>query len=224
MHACAVSALSFIIIKMPTLPGYCNLVLQLNLSNYWHQQFQAFVRESANDYFGYGHPLSRTRDMTLAWARLDCEFHTNEVLVEEIQTDLVRDITNMQKTARWAIGKHRDYFYYYGTRVHAHAFSQFGAGFLRAFKNTWHEAMLAATLKFVFDELGVKQMYYHTYETGSALKNIDYRKPPRSIYSDLPQKFCFRETSKAPEFLRANRHARRKLKKLKDSRWFYLAA
>lgn len=204
-------------------PG-SNLVLQLNLCNHWQGQFEALVREPANDYFGYGHPISKTRKMTLAWARLDFDFDTNEVLVEEIQTDLVREILSMQERARTALARNSDHFHFWGVRVLAHEFNLFAEKFLRKFKNTWHEAMLAATVKFVFDELGVEHLYYHSFETGAALKNIKYRKPPRSIYTELPEKFCFEETHEAPEFLRKNRHARRKLKKLKHCRWFHMAA
>lgn len=204
-------------------PG-SNLVLQLNLCNHWQKQFEALVHEPANDYIGYGHPVSETRKMTLAWARLDFDFNTNEVLVEEVQTDLVRIIGRMQKDARAALARNSDHFHYWGARILAHEFNLFAEQFFKEFKNTWHEAMLAATVKFVFEELGIEHLFYHSFETGCALKNIEYRKPPRSIYTELPEKFCFEETQDAPKFLQENRYVRRKLKKLKDCRWFLMAA
>ena len=204
-------------------PG-SNLVLQLNLCNHWQGQFQGLVREPANDYFGYSHPISETRKMTLAWARLDFDFDTNEVLVEEIQSDLIRGVASMQRVARAALYNSNAEFQYWGNRISAYKFNLFASRFLATFKKTWHEAMLAATVTFVFDELGVEHLYYHTFETGSALKNIEYRQPPRSIYTELPEKFCFEETHKAPEFLQRNRYSRKKLKKLKNCRWFYMAA
>lgn len=204
-------------------PG-CNLVLQLNLSNKWHQEFRAIVGEPANAYFGFCHPLSRSRAMTLAWARLDFDLRTSEVLVEEIQTDLVRDIGSMQREAHCALADKADHFYYYGNSINAIRFCRFAERFMHAFKKTWHEAMMAATVSFVFDELGVENLFYHTFETGNVLKNIHYRQPPRSLYCDLPEKFCFEETDSAPVFLQKDRHVRRKLKKSKDCRWFHMAA
>ena len=162
--------------------------------------------------------------MTLAWARLDFDFETNEVLVEEVQSDLVRDIGQMKKYAWAAKTRKKDHFYFWGTRIQVREFDQFADAFLFAFKSTWQEAMLAATVSFAFDELGVKHLYYHTFKSGSVLKNIGNTQPPRSLYSELPEKFCFNETQSAPEFLKKDKRARRKLKKIKDCRWFYMAA
>ena len=203
-------------------PGY-NLVLQMNLSNQWGQRFRRLVRRSANDHFDRGHPLSETRDTTLAWARLDLDFSTDEVLIEEIQTDLVRDVLRLRARAECAIKENREFFLHKGIKINTYAFSLVAGDFLNCFKKIWQDAMLSATIGFVFEELGIGNLYYHSFDTGITLKHLEYGKPPKSLYTDLPEKFCFAETASAPEFLQRNRYARRKLKKMKNGRWYHMA-
>ena len=66
-------------------------------------------------------------------------------------------------------------------------------------------------------------VYYHTFKTGIRFKNIAWTAPPRSLYTDLPRKFCFRETTQAPMFLKKCKH-RTVQSRLKDksNRWFVL--
>ena len=52
--------------------------------------------------------------------------------------------------------------------------------------------MLTATLDFVHRELGINKVFYHSFDTGVRLKGIESGwGPPRSIYTDLPRRFCF---------------------------------
>ena len=61
---------------------------------------------------------------------------------------------------------------------------------------------MTATLWFLLEELGIKTIFFHTYESGVRLKQIKHGAPPRSIYTDLPRTFCFRTTHNGPAFLR----------------------
>ena len=201
-----------------------NLVLQLNLSEFWSCQFRKVVQQRPNCFFDCGHPLSEKRAITLAWARLDVDFDTDEVLVEEIQSDLIRYIGRMQRLANTAIRNGNQCFCYFSYEIDAREFLVFSSSFLDAFKKTWQEVMLAASIEFSFDELGVSNLYYHSFETGNVMKNLDYSFPPRSLYTDLPKRFCFENTTDAPKFLKEEKKLKRKLKSIKDGRWFYMAA
>jgi hypothetical protein len=75
---------------------------------------------------------------------------------------------------------------------------------LDVYARLWDEAMLAASIRFLRDDLGVHRIYYHTFEGGLRLKRFDRYglQPPRSLYTDLPRRFCFEQTDQPPRFLR----------------------
>ncbi len=181
-----------------------NLVLHLNLNSGDMQRFEALV-EHPRDYNYRGHPVCPKQGAsyreTLAWARLDVSFDTNEVLIEEIQSDFVRYV-------EWNRKQHRDH--------------DAVIAFAQPFRAVWQEAMLTATLQFVWDELGINQVYFHEHETGNALKGIRYRKPPRSLYEELPRKFCMERRALAPTFLTNDRFTRRVLKTIKRPSFYVL--
>ena len=55
---------------------------------------------------------------------------------------------------------------------------------------------------FLKEEIGINTIFYHTFEGGNFLKGIDYaKKPPRSLNTSLPKKFCFELTNQYPAFL-----------------------
>ena len=201
-----------------------NLVLQLNLSGTWSRRFTKLMRATPNQYFDCGHPLSETRPITLAWARMDIDFATDEVLIEEVQSDLVRYIARMKRLAITAQSRGVTQFSHYGDNIDAKAFEKFASDFLMCFGKSWQETMLAASMEFIFDELGISAFYYHSFETGNVMKNLEFSYPPKSLYTDLPKRFCFSKTQEAPKFLMNEKKIRRKLRALKDHRWFYMAA
>ncbi|MEM7220758.1 MAG: hypothetical protein AAF515_20515 [Pseudomonadota bacterium] len=92
--------------------------------------------------------------------------------------------------------------------------------FLQPYRETWQEAMLTATLEFVWRELGITNIYYHEFRTGCDLKRIRYGHPPRSIYEALPRKFCMHTAAHIPRFLRGDRSTRRLLKRLNAPRFY----
>jgi hypothetical protein len=94
---------------------------------------------------------------------------------------------------------------------------------MRHHDGIWAEAMLMAALSFLFDEIGVRRVFYHTFETGCRLKGIDAESaPPRLLYTTLPKKFCFRETGEMPEFLARARKRKRRLRALGEAGRFFV--
>ncbi len=73
--------------------------------------------------------------------------------------------------------------------------------------------MLWAAIGFIRDELGLAHIYYHSEQSGRLLKRITGGLPPRSLYVDLPRRFCFRETLEIPEFLVREPQVQKELKR-----------
>ena len=82
--------------------------------------------------------------------------------------------------------------------------------------------MLYSAVNFICEELGFNKIFYHSVDTGKCLKNIDTVLPPVSIYSDLPKKLCFESVDHGPDFIMSCNKIKRKLKKIRDKKWFYL--
>lgn len=202
-------------------PGV-NLVLQLNLPNQIDSVFQALMGCPISDITPFSHPYSDKRPATLAWARLDLDFRTGELLIEEIQSDLIRIVARLKQRAL-ASGPIDGHYCHWGARrINREAAIRFCDDLLIRQKNLWAEAMLAASLWFAQKELGLHRIFYHTYETGCLVKNIHQRRPPRSLYTELPEQFCFTRTRQAPEFILANHQARRRIRKAADAEWYLL--
>jgi len=206
--------------------GY-NLVVQLNFSNAHNSLYRDMVKpcnSAALNY--YGHPVLRTdgiKDMreTLAWARLDIDFDTNEVLIEEIQSDWVREARDMLRDAEEAISCDDNSIPWWGIEGKTENVIKYVNEVLMPYTKTWDEAMLAATLEFVKNELGIRRVYYHSYESGSILKTIEGNSP-RNLYTRLPKRFCFEETDESPVFLQHDRHFRKAMKKMVKPVWYRL--
>ena len=83
--------------------------------------------------------------------------------------------------------------------------------------------MLAAAVWFLRSELGLKRIFYYTFDTGNELKRLACDKPPRSLYTDLPRRFCFRRTHNGPLFLRdGSDRVVRKIVAERRTTWFRL--
>ena len=195
-----------------------NLVLQLNFCNKHQAQYYRLVKPKYDAFLSYSdHPIAKRKRKqfyrdTLAWARIDLEFDTGEALIEEIQSDWIRGVDWYLKPylkARYPEkcwqredidGRIND-IKHYVEQV------------LKPYRSIWAEAMLTAAIRFIREELGIRDIFYHTNESGAALKRISDSKPPKSIYSQLPRKFCFQSTSQAPAFLLAKRKHKRDITK-----------
>jgi hypothetical protein len=191
-----------------TRPGH-NLVLQLNFSMSHNRELNAIVGAEARDEVWTIHPVAGGNELTMAWARLDIDLETDEALIEEIQSDWIRDATTHGRWGR-QFDSYRPWAKYADRVLWPHA-------------RLWPETMLSAALWFLHREIGIRRIFYHTYESGVFLKNLGADRPPRSLYTDLPRKFCFRHTHSSPLFLRDIRHRviRRYLRD-PETRWFVL--
>ena len=193
-------------------PGY-NLVLRFDFAGdhmaELHKRFgnYGWLFNSAS------HPVASRDDRkreTLAWARLDIDLDSGEVLIEELQSDWVRD-------AQWAA----KYGWQSANRwISAAEASDYYNRVLKPIQTSWAEAVLAGTFRFIRDELQVPLVFYHDAHTGPALKGMRYSKPPRSLYQDLPKRFCMSQTDRAPSLLLRHTRCRRVLKRIRPHRFF----
>jgi len=194
----------------------CNLILQINLDYRYQQALENLFRNEQVFQF-HGHPvLKRQRDInfrqTLAWVRMDLELGTNEVLIEEIQSDFIR-------FAQW----YRNYLNFRKDRSSRQQQQlDFCELVLARFHKIWREAVMAAALWFIREELGMSTIWYHTHLTGAKLKKIRGRLPPQSLYSRLPRQFCFEKTTDRPEFLLGEPSFKRDLRRVSDMEFYRL--
>ncbi len=192
--------------------GY-HLVLQLNMATDHTEKFQRLITPDDLHTFNLsGHPsLEEGQRETLAWVRLDLDFTTGEVLIEEIQCDWIREV-------REAV---REGYEFYGD-YSEEQLETYANVILAPYAKIWEEAMLAATIDFIRHDLGIDTIYYHSFETGAVLKHIKYTKPPRSLYTKLPSRFAFQRTNNGPEFLMREKYVHKRLKQVEEPHWFML--
>jgi len=206
-------------------PGQ-SLVLRLNFSHHHNKAYQNLLRpvDSYQPFSNLGHPSDPTQ-YTLAWVRLDLDWETGEVLIEEIQNDWLR---NAQYEYDWLMRSyqrnkhkvHQDWlFNQFDTSLGR--LSRYYQEVLKPYERIWDEAALSAAIWFIREELGLERIFYHTFETGNQIKGIKTDFPPRSLYTQLPRRFGFQETDEIPQFLREVRHVR-KLAQTHDLRWYRL--
>ncbi|MGB3620261.1 MAG: hypothetical protein WBA20_02850 [Ketobacter sp.] len=202
----------------------CNLVLQLNFSEHHNRAYQRLVKPKEDYLFNYsGHPVMdrekrRLYRETLAWARIDLDLESNEALIEEIQSDWVR----RARYCLQGIRKGDTPWYLDWCHCEPEAFVRYAENVLAPYNNIWPEAMLSAAIEFIHSELGICNIFYHTHECGGKVKQIRRDAPPRSLYSDLPKKFCFQITDKDPRFISDDRFYVRKKRHLKKINWYKL--
>lgn len=205
-------------------PGI-NLVLRLNFNHQHDQLLRKFIRPNRDGVFNYrGHPILERGDRsyyreTLAWVRLDVDLEQDEVLIEEIQSDWVREVAWLHKWLdRCDSDDHVMRCYAFETTA---ASARRYLKFVEPLIKEWSQAMLAATIDFVNKELGVKHVWFHNWEVGNYLKRIkgDYL-PPRSLYTRLPKQFCFEPTNQLPGLL-SDRRTIKRLRRGKINPLFY---
>ncbi len=187
-------------------PGW-NLVLQMNFSSRHNRSYCRMLKpREAHPFHVYGHPIAEDEEHTLAWARIDLDLDTDEALIEEIQTDWIRRAlwsrTYLAAYEDSSVPKPR---YVPGYVKHlgcdSKALSQYIDETLKPHMRIWDEAMLASAIWFLTEEIGIHTIYYHTFRFGCRVKRITESKPPRSLYTKLPDRFCFRKTRHVPSFL-----------------------
>ncbi|HEX6591421.1 MAG TPA: hypothetical protein VF050_05445 [Moraxellaceae bacterium] len=203
-------------------PGW-NLVLHLNLPMQHQRMMQAACDMDVMELQWRGHPRTDDR-LTLAWSRIDLDWDSNEALIEEVQSDWVRHVRGLQHRARFAQERGRQTVYWRRGEMEVSRLQRY-AGFLLAQEKIWHEAMLSATLWFLWHELGIRRVYYHSWQTGNAVKHLTPDcAPPRSLYSELPERFGFSRCAQGPDFLEGNRHVQKVRRRQQDWSWYHWAA
>jgi hypothetical protein len=129
----------------------------------------------------------------------------NEALIEELQSDWVREATAALRVRRFRRTEDGDRRLGWGavdqsvtrSRIRHYVNQVFGP-----YARIWAEALLDATVGFLKDELGVRDVYMHTSESGVRFKEPAPGRPPRSLYDKLPRRFGFRMTHGIPGMLR----------------------
>lgn len=197
-----------------------------NFNHSHDRSYQQLVRPRWSHRFNYQeHPILRKGERsylqeTLAWARIDLDFATGAALIEEIQSDWVSRAGSVRARAadpRSWVGAGC-----YGCQGRPAALVAYVEEVLSPYAAVWEQAMLCAAIRFIREELGIRRIWYHSWETGAELKRVGADRPPRSLYTALPRRFCFAETAEAPGFLLHHRSVRRRLKEIGEPRWLYL--
>ena len=202
--------------QQTTRPGY-NLVLQVNMHEGYRRWFNQTVPENQRWRFStIGHPVLEpgTRSFyrtTLGWVRLDIDFKTGEVLIEEIQTDWLRDLQSLLRYTETAI-----------PAPEAEVLIHYCQVMLARLGSMSDEVLLSAALWFAHEELGMADIWYHTFDSGCRLKRIRGCRPPRSLYTRLPKRFCFELTDEQPQFLLQDKKFRKTMRKKPAPQWHRL--
>lgn len=206
-----------------------NLVLQLNFSNKHDIEYKKLVKPEYPKVLNFdGHPVYEQKDdeyfrETLAWSRIDIDFVNNEVLIEEIQSDWVREAKDLLEDALWYKKNNHTKFGWWDIEGKIDDVIEYCQKVIMPYTKIWSEAMMMATIDFIKNELGVNNIFYHTDKSGFKIKGIKYDKPPRSLYTKLPSQFCFEKTSNEPEMLLTDSRYKRLKRKVKDTSWYELA-
>ncbi|MBY0423699.1 MAG: hypothetical protein K2Q06_15450 [Parvularculaceae bacterium] len=191
--------------KQVSRPGY-SLALLLNFSGAHEELYRAIFGRNAEDYFTfYGHPHADGHARkTCSWVRIDVAPETGEALIEEVQNDWLREAGWRHDTAmrrRESEGPQAEIWVRGETYVAAEKIIRYWQEAAEPHHDVWGEAALSAALVFLVETVGIRTIWMHTSATGARVKRIEGTPPPRSIYEDLPRRFCFERTREAPRFL-----------------------
>lgn len=193
-----------------TRPGF-NLVVQLNFPPAHERAYRRHVAPRSEDPFvREWHPVRTGGPLTMSWARIDLDLDRGEGLIEEIQSDWIRDA---EAAGAWALAALVDGAldppeWIGDAGCDAVSLFRYVEYVLAPHRRIWAEATLGACLWLLRERLGIRRIWFHTHEDGAALKRIG-RRPPRSIYEALPRSFCFERAGGWPPFLARTAVARR---------------
>ncbi|MGI9350553.1 MAG: hypothetical protein ACR2O3_03225 [Rhizobiaceae bacterium] len=212
-----------------------NLVLQINFPEQHNRCYRYYINGKNRDYFNYsGHPASK-QELTMAWVRLDVDMEQGEVLIEEIQSDWVRQVAHYSHNLSWLHGRlvrdaaPNSRYSIRDCKQTCKDFSNYADKILPKYTKHWQETALAAAMFFSVHELGIREIFMHDFETGNRLKHISssYGLPPRSIYTRLPRKFCFQRSLRVPALaetpIAALQKGKRHSHKITEPRFWYLS-
>ncbi|MEM9819770.1 MAG: hypothetical protein AAF985_01805 [Bacteroidota bacterium] len=195
-------------------PGF-NLVLQLNFGALHDTQYHQLIQPKTKEHpFRWiCHPVAENNKLTMAWARLDVDLENGTVLIEEIQNDWFRNVKQVHRSLSNLVKRRpkvvQQHYLFKRANCTAKQFFQYSKSLAQNHERIWEEATLSACLHFIREELGIREIYYHSFAGGTLLK---YCTPPRSLYRTLPRKFGFQKTQEAPLFIRRCRYLKKKLR------------
>jgi hypothetical protein len=211
-----------------TTRNQCNLVLQLNFSSQHIKDYERLVKpnDSNGPFECWGHPVSKHHRKTMSWVRMDIDYDTNEVLIEEIQNDWLRNAKGVltclrkrrekaPKTKPSQVNRFIDASY--------DELEQYVEKSLAPFEKIWAEASMTAAINFIRQHLEIDNIYYHSFDTGVKIKQV-CGKPPRSMYTKLPKKFGFELGNEAPKFISEDKNSKRYLKAIKNPMFYRLVS
>jgi len=185
-----------------------NLVVQLNFTKSHDREYERFIKPGDYNPFSYdSHPVQMGKRNTLAWARIDLSDDNRYALIEEIQNDWIREALWYKKDAEETeegVVMHKTDHIHKDDEATARAYELYFKEALSKHMKIWDEAMLSAAIWFLKEKIGVEKFFYHTFEGGKFMKNFDADSPlpPKSIYTKLPERFCFKKTEEFPPFLK----------------------
>lgn len=198
-----------------TTRGKANLVLQLNWGIQGVSKLEQAYRSNIGHvhYGGHYHPISKQQN-TLSWARIDCDLNTGEALIEEIQSDWIRGFMETESRLTALLKNDEEKIELQDSIKQFLCREHYLWEKVRQYKNLWAETTLIAALRFIHEDLGIEHIFYHSFESGCALKRIAGAQPPRSLYTDLPRKFCMQKSQEIPSFLKQDKYFNKQSKKL----------
>ncbi len=209
---------------LQTSRGGYNLVLQINLSQEHFQLYNSWLKPI---WRGVGifnctcHPINY-KSITLGWVRLDLDFETNEVLIEEIQTDWLRGVNSLAKDLRTSKNEARqeilrndgvgscelDFWKYFN--------------YMQSINKIWDELFISVAIWFAQNELQLSNIWMHSFDSCKLFKDQANSLPPQSLYTKLPKKMGFEISDENPEFLQKEIYLKRYFRKAKKEKvkWF----
>lgn len=190
-------------------PGF-NLVLQLNFPERHNRDYAKLIDPTGKRvFYQNGHPNCRRENyITLAWVRLDIDPVRREALIEEVQSDWLRDAWACRRAL--PIKRNENGWRFERFDVSRGMINRrlpvYVDRVLAPYRPLWSEATLAAAIHVLRCEFRIDHLYYHTLKSTAVFKQMDTDDPPRSLYTDLPRKFCFLPTRQFPRFLADEPH------------------
>lgn len=170
-----------------------NLVVQLGFPSDHADLMGRYLRRDCRKDFEFDlHPIRTSGRPTLAWARLDIDLETGTALIEEVQSDWLRNVREEVADLSARMPRSRQLM----------VAQRYEAGLIARYSKVWPRALMLAVLVLLRDEFACRAVWMHQPEPGAAFKRIGGTPPPRSLYSALPRGFCFAPTREPPPFLK----------------------
>ena len=190
-----------------------NLVLQLNFPDHHNRSFRNLSTEERSIWrYAYnGHPVRVGNENTMSWARIDLELDHGCALIEEVQNDWLRKAyrSHLRLRNKLEAGEVSTKDLWHESTIQRQL--DYDEQHIAPLTKLWAEATLLAAMQFLINEIGIKNIFYHTWASGVFYKKISRNHgPPKSLYEDLPRRFGFNRVSMGPPFIVHNARVQRK--------------